>query len=553
MIGRPGHVFLIGFPAAGKTTVGTLAAAALGRGFADLDDVIAVRAGGATAAELVAADEADFRRHEAEALAELAAAPEPHVYATGGGAAAWGDNLAHMRAAGLVITLAVDLETALARAEGQERGGALPASLAGREQGPRGIVRPLLAGPRGDIEGLYRRRAAAYRRAHAVISTDGRTPAEVAGDVIATIRRAEALGRPAPWVCLGERSYPVVVDDAPMIDSLGPLVAAAGSRRAALVADANLAPWIPAARDALTAAGADVHVEVVPAGEASKSLDTYGAVAGALIGAGLDRWGQIYALGGGVIGDLAGFVAATLYRGVDVVQLPTTLVAMTDSAIGGKTAIDVPAGKNLLGAFHQPRLVLAHTPVLDTLPPRERRAGFGELWKYALLDGELLWDAVAALAPWAAGPAAPTPPAAVAVIERAAALKAAIVSRDERERRGERALLNLGHTIGHAIEADAGWSLLHGECVGLGLLAMARISHRLGLADAALESRVRDALTATGLPTDLDPWLRPEVLARVTVDKKRRGTHIGFIACAAPGDARVIDVAPADLADLLRP
>jgi shikimate kinase/3-dehydroquinate synthase len=527
------HVFLIGFPAAGKTTVGTLAAAALGRGFADLDDAIAARAGGATAAPLVAALELDVRRREAEALAELASAPEPHVYATGGGFAAWGDNLALMRARGHVITLAVDLDTALARASGGER--------------------PLLARPRAQLEALYRGRAAAYRRAHAVISTDGRGAAAVTADVIAQVRRAEALGGSAPWVCLGDRSYPIVVDDAPLIDGLGPLVAAAGSRRAALVADANLASWIPATRDALTAAGADVHVEVVPAGEASKSLDTYAGLAAALIGAGLDRWGQIFALGGGVIGDLAGFVAATLYRGVDVIQLPTTLVAMTDSAIGGKTAVDVPAGKNLLGAFHQPRLVHAHTPVLDTLPPRERRAGFGELWKYAVLDGEGLWDAVAALAPWAAGAAAPTPPAAIAVIERAATLKAAIVSRDERERRGERALLNLGHTVGHAIEAEAGWALLHGECVALGLVAMARASHRLGLAGADLEPRVTAALAATGLPTDLDPWLRPEVLARVTVDKKRRGTHIGFIACAAPGDARVIDVAPADLADLLRP
>ena len=528
------HVFLIGFPAAGKTTVGTQVAAALGRDFVDLDDAVAARAGGTSAATLVAADEADFRRREAEALAALAADDTPRVIATGGGAATWGDNLARMRAAGLVVTLAVDLDVALARASAS---------------GPR----PLLGQPRAALEAMYRRRAAAYRRAHAVVSTDERAPAAVAADVVALVRRAEASPGAAAWVSLGERSYPIVVDDTPLAAALAPYVRPG---RAALVADANLAPWIGAYRDALTAAGADVHVEVVPAGEASKSLDMFGRLAGALIGAGLDRWGTVWALGGGVVGDLAGFVAATLYRGVDVVQLPTTLVAMTDSAIGGKTAVDVPAGKNLVGAFHQPRLVHAHTPTLDTLPPRERRAGFGELWKYALLDGDALWDAVAALAPWAAGksvPTAPTPPGAVGVIERAAALKAAIVSRDERERRGERALLNLGHTVGHAIEAAAGWSLLHGECVGLGLVAMARISHRLGVAGADLEPRITEALAATGLPTDLTPWLTPEVLARVTVDKKRRGTHIGFVVCATAGDCRVIDVAPADIADLLRP
>lgn len=530
MTTSPRHVFLIGFPAAGKTTVGTLAAAALGRGFVDLDDAVAARAG-RPVPELVAADLADFRRREAEALAALAADPVPHVYATGGGAATWGDNLERMRAAGLVITLAVDLDVALARAA-------------------TGGVRPLLAQPRADLEALFRTRASAYRRAHAVIAADERPPAAVATEVVDVIRRAEALGRSAPWVCLGERSYPVVVDDRPLGEALAPFVRPG---RAALVVDANLAPWLERYRAALTAAGADLHVEVVPAGEASKSLDMYGRLAGALIAAGLDRWGTIWALGGGVIGDLTGFVAATLFRGVDVIQLPTTLVAMTDSAIGGKTAVDVPAGKNLLGAFHQPRLVHAHTPTLDTLPPRERRAGFGELWKYALLDGPGLWDAVRALAPWAAGPAAPTPAAALDVITRAATIKTSIVSRDERERRGERALLNLGHTVGHAIEAAAGWSLLHGECVGLGLVAMARISHRLGLAPADLEAQVVDGLAATGLATDLGPWLRPDVLARLTVDKKRRGTHIGFVACATPGDCRVTDVAPADFADLLRP
>ncbi len=524
------HVFLIGFPAAGKTTIGTRVAAELGRGFVDLDDAIAARAG-RPAAALVAADEADFRRREAEALDLVAVATTPHVYATGGGAAAWGDNLARMRGAGFVVTLAVELEAALARAAA-------------------GGPRPLLAQPRSAIEALFASRANAYRRAHAVVVTDDRAPAAVAADVVALVRRAEALPGAAAWVSLGERSYPIVVDDVAPAAALAPHVRPG---RAALVADANLTAWIPTYRDALTAAGADVHVEVVAAGEASKSLATFGQLATALIAAGVDRWGTIWALGGGVVGDLAGFVAATLFRGIDVIHLPTTLVAMTDSAIGGKTAIDLPSGKNLVGAFHQPRLVHAHTPTLETLPPRERRAGFGELWKYALLDGDQLWSAVHALAPWAAGPALPTPAEAVGVIERAAALKAAIVSRDERERRGERALLNLGHTIGHAIEAAAGWTLLHGECVGLGLIAMARVSHRLGLATADLEAQVTDGLAASGLPTDLDPWLRPEVVARVAVDKKRHGTHIGFVACARPGDCRVVDVAPANLADLLRP
>jgi 3-dehydroquinate synthetase len=196
--------------------------------------------------------------------------------------------------------------------------------------------------------------------------------------------------------------------------------------------------------------------------------------------------------------------------------------------------------------------VIAHLPTLATLPPRERRAGFGELWKYALLDGDELWRDVAAHAAWAAT-TAPPPPTLAAVVERAATLKAAIVSRDERERRGERALLNLGHTIGHALETEAGGALLHGEAVGLGLRAAARVSHRLGLAPADLELRIAGALAATGLPADLDARLGPAVLARVRVDKKRRGAHLGFIACAAPGACRVVELLPEALADFLRP
>ena len=182
-----------------------------------------------------------------------------------------------------------------------------------------------------------------------------------------------------------------------------------------------------------------------------------------LIARGLDRASTIVALGGGVVGDLAGFVAATLYRGISVVQVPTTLVAMTDAAIGGKTAVDLPAGKNLLGAFHQPVLVACARATLATLPEGERRAGFGELWKYALLDGDAMWRAVDACAGWAT--TGGDPPAVLReVIERAIAFKAAIVGADEREQTGRRALLNLGHTIGHAIESASG--LLHGEAVG---------------------------------------------------------------------------------------
>jgi 3-dehydroquinate synthase len=310
----------------------------------------------------------------------------------------------------------------------------------------------------------------------------------------------------------------------------------------AVITDDNVARHWPLAGDVTI---------TLPPGEASKSFATFERVCNELIAAGLDRGSAIVALGGGVVGDLAGFIAATLFRGIPVVQVPTTIVAMTDSAIGGKTAIDVPAGKNLVGAFHQPRLVACHMATLATLPARERRAGFGELWKYALLDGPDLWHAVQACAAWAAGPdAAPAPPLLREVIERSIAYKAAIVGRDERERTGHRALLNLGHTVGHAIESASGGALLHGEAVGLGLVAACRISAALG--HPSLEAEVTAALASSGLPADLDPWLRDDVLARVQVDKKRIGSKLLFLVVREVGRCEPIEIDVTEIRRILR-
>jgi 3-dehydroquinate synthetase len=222
---------------------------------------------------------------------------------------------------------------------------------------------------------------------------------------------------------------------------------------------------------------------------------------------------------------------------------------MTDAAIGGKTAIDMPAGKNLVGAFHQPQLVQCNLATLATLPERERRAGFGELWKYALLDGPELWAAVDACAAWASSGGA-APPALREVIARSAAYKAAIVGRDELERSGQRALLNLGHTVGHAIEAHAG--LHHGEAVGLGLVAACRVSAALGLAPATLEHTVADALGRSGLPTDLSPYLSDAVIDRIKVDKKRLGSNVKFIAVREVGACEPVELAISELGRILR-
>jgi shikimate kinase/3-dehydroquinate synthase len=508
--------------AAGKTSVGRAIALATGRRFVDLDEVIA--AGGETVAELVARDEAEFRGREAAALADvIAAGNDGPIIATGGGAAAFGDNLDRMRAAGIVVALGVDVTEARARAANEP-------------------LRPLLA----SADKLAAERAPHYRRAHAVVDTVGRTIGEVARGVQYAERAWERVarqGRDSTIVALGDRSYAVTVDDG-AID--GALVRAhlRDVTRIALVTDRAVAQhWLAAATQAL---GQVETIEIEP-GEPSKSFATYERIANDLVARGLDRGSAIVALGGGVVGDLAGFVAATLYRGIPVIQLPTTLVAMTDAAIGGKTAIDLPAGKNLVGAFWQPRLVACGLATLSTLPARERRAGFGELWKYALLDGSMLWQAVDRCAAWAER-GGEHPAALREVIGRAIAYKAAIVGRDERELTGQRALLNLGHSVGHAIEAATG--MLHGECVGLGLVAACRVSAALG--HPSLEMEVVGALRRSGLPADLETYVTDDVLARIQVDKKRIGDKLRFIIVREVGVCEPAELAISELRRILR-
>jgi shikimate kinase/3-dehydroquinate synthase len=523
-------LFLIGFMAAGKTSVGRAVAAAGARRFVDLDDVIAL--GGIPVANLVARDEPEFRRREAAALASvIASADDSPVIATGGGAAVFGDNLTRMRAAGLVIALGVDVDESERRASAELKA--------------RGAARPLLASART----LAAARAPVYRRAHAVIDTTGRSVADVA-DAVRAVERAWRTSphRDATVLALGERSYPICVTE--HLEPAAILGALGTPTRLAIVTDTNVARhWLPP----LTAAWRDpVETIAIEPGEASKSFATYERLCNQLVAAGLDRGSAIIALGGGVVGDLAGFVAATLFRGIPVVQVPTTIVAMTDSAIGGKTAVDLPAGKNLVGAFWQPSLVACPLEALITLPVRERRAGFGELWKYALLDGPELWSSVVTCAGWAAGPAAtPPPPELRTVVDRSVAYKAAIVGRDERERSGHRALLNLGHTIGHAIESATG--MLHGEAVGLGLVAACRLSAQVIGTRRDLEHEVVAALRASGLPGDLDPYLTEDVLTRVQVDKKRLGKKLRFIVIREVGLCEVVEIDVAEVRRILRP
>lgn len=547
------HVFLTGFMATGKSTVGRLLAARLRRPFLDLDDAIEAAAGRSVAEIFELEGEAGFRRRETAALQRITAGPAA-IVATGGGAACVRENLTHMRACGLVIALTAPLAVVQGRvaAAADER------------------ARPLLLRPPAEIEALYQRRIPMYRQAHACVRTEDADPALLARHIAGLVARAEALPADvlaqASVVALSREDdvYPVIVSEG-ALDGLGTTLerVLAGRRvtRVGVISDSNVAPlYGNRVCRALAAVGLESSLHVVPAGERSKSFGELARLIDELVEAGLDRRSLVIALGGGVVGDLAGFAAASLYRGVACVQVPTTLLAMVDASIGGKTGIDIAAGKNLVGAFWQPRLVAADPDTLATLPARERRAAFGEVIKYALLDSEELYGAVDALAPAMAAeapaPAAQLPPELTAVIRRCAAIKSWIVTRDEREEAGERALLNLGHTLGHAIEAAQGYDgILHGEAVALGLVAACRVSARLGLCDPALESRVADTVRRAGLDADVDRWLAGDarVFDFIGTDKKRTGQRIGFVTVRAVGDCGVTEVPLSELARILLP
>jgi 3-dehydroquinate synthase len=283
----------------------------------------------------------------------------------------------------------------------------------------------------------------------------------------------------------------------------------------------------------------------VPDGERTKSLTQAGRLYDALLDAGADRGSAIVALGGGVVGDLAGFVAATLLRGIPVVQVPTSLLAMVDSSVGGKTGVNVKRGKNLVGAFHQPRLVWIDAATLATLPPRQLRAGLAEVVKHAAIRDAGLFARLEAEAESLGEVAEPA--RWVPILARNCAIKAAVVEADEREA-GVRMLLNFGHTLGHAVEALARYrGVLHGEAVAMGMAYAARHSERLGLAEAGTAARLVALLERLGLPTALPPHPRKAYLEALAVDKKKRDSRIHFVALRAIGSAETVPLLPREI------
>jgi shikimate kinase/3-dehydroquinate synthase len=500
----------------GKTTVGQVLAPRLGAELVDLDARIAARAQKTVREVFAEHGEAHFRVLEREELDRVLAEPGAKVVALGGGTVVDDRSRRKVLESGVVVTLAAPVEVLAARVAGEEG-------------------RPLLMGKSAVevLRGLLADRAHAYAECHARI--DSAREVGAIADEIAALAAAPPIVVP-----LGTRTYRVEIARG-ISARLGERVKPFSG--AITVTDSNVAA-LPLA-SAMT--GARVVLEP---GEEHKTIAAVERIWDGALDAGIDRDGIVIGLGGGVVGDLAGFAAATILRGVAFGLVPTTLLAMVDASIGGKTGFDRRHGKNLVGAFHQPSFVLVDPDALATLPDRDYRAGFAEVIKTAWLDSE---EAVVELERRADALAARDADALAAIIRRSIRYKARVVANDERES-GERRLLNLGHTVGHAIEvATAYREYLHGEAVSLGLVAAWRVSRSLGRASAAEVERMTKLLARFGLPIDLDRALDEAVLAAIASDKKKTRERIRFIVPSAPGRASIDELAIAEIRRAVAP
>jgi shikimate kinase/3-dehydroquinate synthase len=511
-------IVLSGFMATGKSTVGPRLAARLGLELVDTDAEIE-RESGRSVPELWRAEgEAAFRSREVAVVERLFADRRARVIAFGGGTVTSrrARHLAVERAT--VITLTASPQTIVARV-----GTALrdrPNLIVGGD-------------PVARARELLEARAAAYAESHAVLSTDASNPDALVDSIVAVVERAPIL------VPLGDRSYVVdLVANRPA--ALTDAIAHACPSSLVVVTDAHVQRDRHASLDASLAPLAIPRTTVtLPAGEEHKTLASVATIWDAALGAGIDRDTAVIGFGGGVVGDLAGFAASALLRGVRSIIVPTTLLAMVDASVGGKTGFDHPTGKNLLGAFHQPSGVVVDVAHLATLPSRERAAGFAEIVKIALVADSSLLDA---LEGDASALKAGTPEALLPIVRRAIEAKVRIVRDDERES-GVRALLNLGHTIGHALEAQGRYrKYLHGEAVALGTIAELAAGVRLGWTPHALVERARSLLAALGLPTQLSATEAIGCMTFVASDKKRAGSRIRLPAVREAGAASVESV-----------
>ncbi|KAA3648047.1 MAG: 3-dehydroquinate synthase [Chloroflexi bacterium] len=491
------HVFLYGPPGSGKSTLGLRLAHELGRHFVDLDEQIKKRAGRSIESIFAEEKEAGFRTHESRILAEVLAEQDA-VIALGGGTLLDVRNRNLVESAGQVLLLNVSPELLVAR------------------QKTDSTIRPLSQDETA-LSSLLKQRAEHYASFPTKLEVGNIPLDELAWQAQITLGAFHVTG-------MGP-GYDVRVHSG-ALEQLGTYLQARQlNGPVAMITDQNVEPlYANRVLAALLDAGYKVESLAVPPGERYKSMETVAQLWEFLLQSGIERSSTVVALGGGVITDLAGFASSTFLRGVPWVAVPTTLLAMADASLGGKTGIDLPQGKNLVGAFYPPRLVLSDPGTLDTLPEPELRSGMGEVIKHGIISDpqlfEMCMQGLDVLAnDWSS------------LVRRAMAVKIKVLKEDPYEQ-GLRAALNLGHTIGHAVELASGFKLRHGEAIAIGMVAEARLAEKMGLAESGLADTICEGIQKLELPTEIPSNMSPDRLAQIMLKDKKKAS--GVVRFALP-------------------
>jgi 3-dehydroquinate synthase len=506
------NIVLTGFMGTGKTTVGKLLAAQLGYDFVDTDDLIVSRIGQSISGFFKEQGEAAFRRMEASVAQELAER-EGLVISTGGRMMLDPNNAALLGRRGRVFCLVATPEEIMERVASSKN------------------VRPLLQvpNPLEHIVELMQQREKSYGQFTQLVTSE-KMPGDVTNDLVRIIQGKQDLRLP---ITASATRYEFIVGGGilPFVKQLADI-----NGPVAVITDQSVEPLY---------AQSCGHVDViiaVPAGRQHKTLATAQSVFVQLLDSGFDRSGTIIALGGTVISEFAGFVAATYMRGVDCVQCPTSLLAMVDTSIGGKTGLDLPRGKNIIGAFKQPKAVIADVATLQSLPPRAFASGMAEVIKHSLIADTDLFNKIEAGNWKRESDAIPLPLSDLqTLVAQAIQVKINIIQEDPFEQ-GRRTVLNLGHTFAHAIEQVSDFTVRHGEAVAMGLVAAANLSARMGFCSSALQERIESALAGAALPTRVPGNVSPELLlAAMSRDKKRTAGRLRFVLMRGIGDVFVTD------------
>jgi shikimate kinase / 3-dehydroquinate synthase len=508
------HIFLYGPPGTGKSTLGRILAHNLQMPFVDLDRLVEKNAGIPISLLIEQQGELMFRNFETSTLKALADDADS-VVALGGGALLREENRSLAESYGKVILLIARLETLIERLN----------------QDP--TKRPLLSGELDEkLASLLAKRYEHYASFANQIYVDGRTSEQNALQIQIELGRFHLTA-------MGD--YDVIVSEDGM-RQIGVLLKSRTFRNPIIVTDENVAKFhAEKIMLSLRDAGVDPKLFTIPAGESHKALDTVNQIWHAFLRAGLDRKSTVIALGGGVIGDLTGFAASTFMRGINWVAVPTTLLAMVDASLGGKTGFDLPEGKNLIGSFYPPKLVLADPRALESLPEAELISGLAEVVKHGIIADPQLFDLCTHGLDWIKGNLQE-------IVKRAMAVKIKVIEEDPYEK-SSRAALNLGHTVGHAVELVSRFRLRHGEAISIGMVAEAKLAERLTVAGKGFSDAITKPLCGLGLPIHIPRELPREELIRVMrLDKKKSNGVIRFALPVEIGRVDLVEVADLELA-----